>query len=333
MAQGEATTETVTSPVCLGVDLGSQYIRIGTVDQTGRLLAFRREPYTAAGDGAESGRALADQLLAAVQRLLNEQSAALPITAIGVGFPGLVHQTTHRIVKLPHAPSLVNLNLYQEFEGAFRLPVTFENNTNAAAFAEISRGVARGVSDCLYLGIGTGIGAGLVLDGKLRRGKSGFAGEIGHINIDPDGIECACGSFGCLETMASAPNIVRRTRARLQRDSTSSLSHLGAQHQFTYEDIITAAHSGDDLARLMMKRTGHFIGMAVADVINLLNLSMVVIGGAPAARPFLVPAITEEASRRAFAAAFEDCQIVAGELGEEAGVIGAALLASKAVSS
>lgn len=324
MAQDEATTR----PVFIGVDLGSQHIRIGAVNQTGQVLAFRRAPYTVTGEEADGGRSLADQLLDAVKRMIAEQSAAT-IAAIGVGFPGLVHQTTHRIVKLPHAPNLGTLDLYQEFERAFRLPIAFENNARAAAFAEMSRGVARGVSDWLYLSIGTGIGAGLVLDGKLRRGKSGFAGEIGHMNIDPDGLECACGSFGCLETIASAPNIVRRTRARLQRDSTSSLSRLGAQRDFTYDDIITAAHSGDDLARLMMRRTGHFIGMAVADVINVLNLSMVVIGGMPAARPLLVPAIIEEAQRRAFAAVFEDCQIVAGELGEEAGMIGAALLAGK----
>lgn len=323
MAQGEATTE----KVLIGVDLGSHHIRVGVVNQTGQVLSFRRAPYTVAGEDADSARSLADQLLEAVKRIIAEQAA--PIAAIGVGFPGLVHQTTHRIVKLPHAPSFGDLDLYQEFERAFRLPVAFENNANAAAFAEMSRGVAQGVSDWLYLSIGTGIGAGLVLDGTLRRGKSGFAGEIGHMSIDPDGLECACGSFGCLETMASAPNIVRRTRARLQRDSTSSLSRLGAQRGFTYDDIITAAHSGDDLARLMMRRTGHFIGTAVADVINVLNLSMVVIGGMPAARPLLVPAIIEEAQRRAFAAAFEDCQVVAGELGEEAGTIGAALLAGK----
>src|SRR5438132_1699000 len=189
MAQDEAAT----GKVFIGVDLGSEHIRVGAVNQAGQVLAFRRAPYTAAGEDADSARSLADQLLDAVKQMIAEQSTAT-IGAIGVGFPGLVHQTTYRIVKLPHAPSLGNLDLYQEFEHAFRLPIAFENNANAAAFAEMSRGVARGVNDWLYLSIGTGIGAGLVLDGTLRRGKSGFAGEIGHMNIDPDGLECACGS-------------------------------------------------------------------------------------------------------------------------------------------
>lgn len=330
MAERTTQTESAPGSVLIGVDLGSKHIRIGSVDPSGQVLTFRHEPYSAAGQN-EGGRALADHLLSAVKQMVAEQSAAARVAAIGVGFPGLVHQTTHRIVKLPNAPSLVNVDLYQEFESAFGLPIAFENNANAAAFAEMTRGVARGVSDWLYLHIGNGVGAGLVLGGQLRRGKSGFAGEIGHLNIDPDGIECACGSLGCLETMVSEPNIVRRTRARLRRDSTSSLSRLGAMGGFTYDDLVAAAEHGDDLAKMMMQRTGHFIGMAVADMINVLNLSMVAVGGAKAARRFLVPAITEEARRRAFAAAFEDCQIVAAELGEEAGVIGAALLANKKV--
>ncbi|HYE75714.1 MAG TPA: ROK family protein, partial [Blastocatellia bacterium] len=248
---------------------------------------------------------------------------------IGVGFPGLVHCATHRIVKLPNGPLLGEIDLYQEFKDTFNVPVAFENNTNAATIAEMKLGRAKGVSDWMFLRIGYGVGAGLVLDGKLRRGKTGFAGEIGHLNIDPEGIECACGSTGCLETIASAPNIVRRTRARLRRDSTSSLSRLMEKGEFTYDDVIAAAHSGDDLAKMMMQRTGHFIGMAVADVINVLNLSMVVIGGTVAARPLLVPAITEEARRRAFDVSMAECEIVAAELGEEAGVIGAALLAAQ----
>jgi glucokinase len=308
-----------------------KHIRVGAVDRAGGLLApIRRDPYLVTGAATETGRALADQLLATIEQTVKAQSA--PVAAIGVGFPGLVNHLTRRIVKLPHAPSLVNLDLYQEIKSSFGLPVNFDNNASAAAYAEMRRGVARGVSDWLYLHIGSGVGAGLVLDGKLRRGKSGFAGEIGHINIDPEGLTCDCGSRGCLETIASATNIVRRTRDRLRRDSTSSLSQLGAMGGFTYDDIIAAARRGDDLAKMMMQRTGHFIGMAVADMVNALNLSMVAVGGAPAARPFLVPAIAEEARRRAFAAAFADCQIVAAELGGEAGVIGAALLAGETAS-
>jgi glucokinase len=325
----ETSSEHEAASVLIGVDLSSRHIRVGTVDRSGRLLNFRREPHGVTGDNPESGRILADWLLGLARQAAAERGAR--VEAIGVGFPGLVHCATHRIVRLPNTPALAEIDLYREFTEAFGVPVAFENNTNAAAAAEMALGVARGVNDWLYVRIGYGVGAGLVLDGKLRRGKSGFAGEIGHLNIDPEGVECACGSLGCLETIASAPNIVRRTKARLRRDSTSSLSRLFERGDFNYDDILTAAHSGDDLARMMMQRTGHFIGMAVADMINVLNLSMVAIGGNPAARPLLVPAIAEEARRRAFDEAMADCEIVAAQLGEEAGVIGAALLAHQLV--
>lgn len=321
--------EPLSSPVFLGIDLSSQHIRAGVVDATGQLAHFRREPHHFSRR-SNDGRALADRLLTVAKQTTAELST--PLAGIGVGFPGLVHHATQQIVQLPNAPSLTGIDLHQEFAEAFAVPVLFENNTNAATVAEMKMGVAQGVSDLLYVRIGNGVGAGLVLDGKLRRGKSGYAGEIGHVNVDPEGEQCACGSRGCLETMCSAPNIVRRTCVRLERDKTSVLSEFEKHDKdFSYDDIIEAATAGDDLAQMMMNRTGHFIGMVVADMINLLNLSLVVIAGHTAARPLLVPAIAEEAARRSFAEAYSDCAIVAGQLGSEAGVIGAALLAQQAI--
>lgn len=330
MAQEEssvAQSARSSGSILIGADLGSNFIRVGAVDPSGRLLDFRREPYAVDPSSPGSGRVLADQLLKGIDAMI-EAHASDAAAAIGVGVPGLVHQATQRIVSVPHVPSLADIDLYTEFSGRFEQSIHFENNANAAAYAEMCVGAALGESDFLYLHIGAGIGAGLVLDGKLRRGKSGFAGEVGHINIDPEGLECPCGSVGCLETMVSAPNIVRRTRLRLRRDSTSSLSSLSAKGGFVYDDIIDAAQKGDDLAKMMLDRTGHFIGRALAGVVNLLNLSMVVVGGATGARAFLVPAIADETRRRAFTAAFEDCRIVAAQLDAEAGVIGAALLAA-----
>ena len=322
--------ETSSNAVFLGIDLSSRHIRVGTIDATGKLLHFRRDPHEFTPSNTDIGRLLADKLLATAKQAIAELNA--PVAAIGVGFPGLVNHNSHRIVRLPNAPSLAEIDLYQEFTATFGVPVVFENNTNAATIAEMKQGVAQSVSDLLYLRIGHGVGAGLVLDGKLRRGKSGYAGEIGHMNIDPEGVECSCGSRGCLETICSAPNIVRRTRARLERDKTSVLSAFERRDEdFTYDDIIKAAHEGDELALLMLQRTGHFVGMVVADMINVLNLSMVVIAGNSAARPLLIPAIFEEAKRRSFPETFADCQIVAGQLNSEAGVIGAALLAQEAL--
>lgn len=311
--------------VLLGVDLGTNHIRLGTVDSTGKVLAFRREPYP--DSSLASGRALADQVLSVIRQMVEEQASAAPVAAIGVAFPGLVNQQSQRVVSLPHLPRLDEMDLRQEFAQSLGVPVCFDNNANAAAIAEITAGVAPGVNDFLYLHIGSNVGAGLVLGGKLQRGKSGLAGDIGEMNIYVDHL----GESVRLETMVSAENIVRRTRERLKRDRTSSLSRLGAMGGFSYDDIIEQAHRGDDLAKLMLNRTGTFIALAIADIISLLNLEMIAVGGAPAGRQLMVAAIEKEARTRASNDAFNDCRIVAAEIGAEAGVIGAALLAAHAL--
>ncbi|MFN0108152.1 MAG: ROK family protein [Blastocatellia bacterium] len=309
--------------VLLGVDLGTNHIRLGTIDRTGKVLAFRREHYPESS--LANARSLADQLLSAVSQMIEEQSATAPVTAVGVAFPGLVNQRYQQAVSLPHLPDLSELDLRQEVASRFGAQVYFDNNANAAAFAEMSCGIARGVSDFLYLHIGSNVSAGLVMGGKLQRGKSGLAGDIGQMNIYAEHL----GESVRLETMVSAENIVRRTRDRLQRDRTSSLSKLGAMGGFSYDDIIEQAHLGDDLAKLMLQRTGVFMAMTIADVISLLNLEMIAVGGAPAGRQILVSAIEDETRKRASALALNDCRIVAAEIGAEATVIGAALLAAQ----
>lgn len=312
--------QTTATGLRIGVDLGSHHIRLGLLTADGQLHHFHRENYAVAGDVPGNGPALAQQLRTLLQQTLANNPG---VSAIGIAFPGLIQQPAQRILKLEHAPGLVGSGLHTELQTALQLPVHFENSATAAAFAEMNTGVARGVKDWLYLHIGANVSAGLVLGGHLQRGKSGLAGAIGEMAIDPE----HTGEFVSLESMVSAENITRRTRRRLERDSTSSLSRLRIMGGFTYDDIIAAADTGDDLARLMLQRTGKFIGMAVAEVINLLDLSLVAIGGAPAARRFLVPAIAKETEQRASELIYANCQIVAAELGAEASVIGAALLA------
>src|SRR5262245_54564613 len=305
----------------LGIDLGTNHIRVGTVSPAGQVLAFRREPYSE--EARKNPRALAEQILSVSKQMAEDQTAAGPVSAVGVAFPGLVDQNTRRVIELSQLPSLAEIDLYHEFTQAFGVPTHFESNANAAAFAEMRFGVARGVSDWLYLHIGANVNAGLTLGGRLHRGKSGLAGAIGNMSVYGEHL----GSSTPLSSIASAESVVRRTRERLQKDRTSSLSKLGAMGGFNYDDIITEAHAGDDLAKLMLSRTGAFIAMPIADVINLLNLSMVAIGGAPAARPFLATSIAEGVREHAFTAAINDCRIVAAELEVEASVIGVALLA------
>jgi glucokinase len=305
-------------PLYVGVELCASTARAALVTRDGQVAARRESAF----EPAE----LAPKLAQLVSELRDSTEAR--VAAVGLGVPGLVNPQTGRVVISSDLPSVMREDLRSTLSDAVGLPVTLDNDANAGAMGEYTAGAGRGSRNMFYVTIGTGIGGALILDGRLWRGASGFAGEFGHITIDPEGVECTCGNVGCLETVASAPNIVRRTHERLMRDSTSSLSRLGLNKNFTAADIAHEAKNGDDFAALMMARTGRSIGTAIAAVINLLNTERIVLGGGvmDAGNLILEPVIAE-ARRRSFQPNFESTQIVAATLGPDAVPIGAALLA------
>lgn len=276
-----------------------------------------------------------DDIAAQVGRLVTELRDAAAgggsVHALGVGVPGLVNPETGRVLISNDLPSIARGDFKADLSRATGLPVLLENDANAGGFGEYAIGAGRGSRNMFYVTIGLGIGGALILDGKLWKGASGFAGEFGHITIDPEGIECTCGNVGCLETVASAPNIVRRTHERLYRDGTSSLSRLAINKEFTAADIAREAKNGDDFAAMMIERTGRHIGTAIAAVINLLNIERIVLGGGVMeAGQLILDPIIREAGRRAFQLSFEATQIVASALGTDSVPIGAAMLARDA---
>ncbi|MDT5261700.1 MAG: glucokinase [Acidobacteriota bacterium] len=305
----------------VGVELCATSARAALVSADGVVVA-RREMALASAD-----------LAAQVARLVTELRDASParVAAVGVGVPGLVSPETGRVVISSDLPSVMREDLREALGEVTGLPVALDNDANAGAMGEYAAGAGRGSRNMFYVTIGTGIGGALILEGRLWRGASGFAGEFGHITIDPEGVECACGNVGCLETVASAPNIVRRTHERLMRDSTSSLSRLGLNKNFTAADIAHEAKNGDDFAAMMITRTGRYIGTGLAAVINLLNTERIVLGGGVMdAGELILDPIIAEARRRSFQPNFESTQIVVATLGPDAVPIGAALLAREA---
>jgi glucokinase len=253
------------------------------------------------------------------------------VATVGVAIPGLVNRLTDRVVASTELPTTVRDDLHGELMKATGLRFELENDANAAAYGEYQVGAGQGCRDMFYMSIGKGIGGAIILDGKLWTGASGLAGEVGHITIDAEGIECQCGNFGCLETVASGPNIVRRAQERLDRDSTSSLSRLALNRDFTADNVAHEAKNGDDFSLMMIERTGKYIGTGVATVINLLNIQCIVLGGGVMdAGDLILKPIIQEAKRRAFQPCFEATTISAGKLGNDASVIGAALLARDA---
>ena len=304
----------------IGVDLSGTTIHAALVADDGRLLERREVPFGS------------DNLTAQVAQMVTElRDVESNVGAIGVGVRGLVNPRTDRVYISTDLPSVVHGDFHPELMQATGLRVELWNDANAAAYGEYKVGAGRGSRDMFYVTIGTGIGGAIILDGKLWFGASGFAGEFGHITIDAEGVECVCGNTGCLETVASAPNIVRRANERLYRDNTSSLSKLALNRDFTAADIAREAKHGDDFALLMIERTGKYIGAAVASVINLLNIERIILGGGVMeAGELILNAIIREAGRRSFQPCFEATQIAAAALGTDAVSIGAAMLARDA---
>ena len=239
---------------------------------------------------------------------------------IGIALPGLIRRETGRVDYSARIPSHVGIDIAKQIRSCTGLNAVLENDANAAAFAEYKLGAGRGSKHMFYATIGTGIGGAFIFDGRVWHGAAGFAGEFGYVAVNSDGMR--------LEDVASAENIVRRTRARFHQDNTSSLNRINEQ-SMTIDDILSAATSEDDFARLMLERTGNYIGTAVASVINLLNIETIVIGGPiMQAGNVLLNAIVRSARELSFAPSFESTLILAGELGERAGACGAALLAA-----
>lgn len=237
---------------------------------------------------------------------------------IGIAIPGLVHHKTKRVAFSTYIPEHEEIDFLGEIEASTNLKIAVENDANAAAYGEFLLGAGRGSRNIFYVTLGTGVGGALIFDGKIWHGISGFAGEFGHVAINSDGMK--------LEDVASAANILRRTRNRFHQDHTSSLNRL-PEEKIKLIDVIQAAQRGDDFAQMMLGRTGSYVGTAIANVINLLNIEKIVVSGEILqAGRLVLAAITKRARELSFSPSFESTKIVEGELGGNASAVGAALL-------
>ena len=295
----------------VGVEVSGTSLKAVCLDKNGALV-------DSAKYSLDPGAELFAQLISFLGEL---QKQFGKFTKIGLAVPGLLEQKTHRIAVSTHLPEQTKIDLVTEIKLKTGIEVVLENDANAAAFGEYVLGAGRGSRDMFYVTLGKGVGGAFVFDGQLYRGASGFAGEIGYVTADAEGTK--------LEEVASAENFIRRVKTRVSQDSTSSLASID-EKDMTVKDVIQAAADGDDFSIMMLERTGNYIGTAIANVINLLNVERIVIGGAiTEVETVVVDAIAERAKERSFEPSFAATHIVAGELGTQAASIGAALLAAK----
>jgi glucokinase len=300
------------------VDLGGTHLRAALVDDAGRILKQLKQE-TPKGDSA---LCIVNALVNAAQQW---ESDKLPVVAAAIMVPGAVDCDKAVVLQAPNLPSLVNFELKAELERRLGWPVFIENDANAAAVGEMWMGAARGCCDVISVTLGTGVGGGVILDGKLWRGSHGSAGEIGHTTVDPfSGLKCKCGNTGCLELFASATAIVRMTRENLSLFPESTLKSEGLTAAKVYE----AGRNGDELALAVFQRFGMYLGIGLANLINLIDPQIIVIsGGAVNGWDLFAPEMYRQVEERAFRTTAQQVKIARAECGDNAGLLGAARLA------
>jgi glucokinase len=307
----------------IGVDVGGTKIAAGVVDAGGRIVEQVRvsTPATTAQDVEEG-------IVEAVRRL----TARHPVAAVGLAVAGFVDEKRSRLRFAPNLP-MRDRPLRDLVGPRVGLPVVVENDANAAAWGEYRFGGGRGVTDVVLITVGTGLGGGTVLDGRLLRGAFGVAGEFGHVRIVPDGLPCGCGKRGCWEQYTSGSALVRQARAVAVAEparATALLDLAGGRPEAIDGQMITrAAAEGDRTARALLEELGRWLGEGIADVADVLDPAVVVIGGgvSEAGDLLLAPARAAYAAQLSAADFRPHLTITVAELGNDAGLIGAADLA------
>lgn len=292
-----------------GFDLGGTHLKYGLVDEKGRIVYKNRVPSPPEVDD------LIYLLRSTWKELRND--AREELLAAGFGFPGIFSLEEKKILQSPNYPSLDNFDLLPALSSFLDLPFWVNNDANMAAYGEFRVGKGRGTQSMVLLTIGTGVGSGVILEGKLWMGKSGYGGELGHLVVNHEGERCKCGGRGCLETEVSASRIVR-----------NYCELKGRKIDTNAEKVHEQASRGEKEALEAFSRAGYFLGIGLAGVINFLNPEKILLGGAVMnAGDFLLSPALEETRRRAYRASCESAIIERAGLGNEAGIIGSALWA------
>ena len=312
----------------VGVDLGGTSINVGVVPESGGTVLGMRSLPTEPDRGA---KAVVDRITRMIRDAMKDarREASLgedAFVGIGIGSPGPLDRSTGTILNTPNL-GWRNFPLRDLISNEIGLGAALDNDANAAALGEYWLGAGRDVRHLLAVTLGTGIGGGIVVDGRVYHGASDVAGEIGHMTIDSTGRRCNCGNYGCLEAYASGPAIAARAVEGLQSDAASVLPEMvgGELSDITAETVYEAIVAGDLYAKDVMRETAKLLGTGIANLINILNPELVVIsGGVTRAGEHLFEPLRAEVRKRAFREAADACRIVSSELGDMAGVVGAA---------
>jgi len=282
----------------IGVDLGGTNLRIAVVDTGGRVL----EKISTGAEVTRGRDYVLDEMCKNVRELASKFDNAGRLLGIGIGVPGIIDRQTGLVHESPNLPGWRDYPVRDEIERRLRTNVILENDANAAALGEKWLGIASGVDDMCMLTLGTGVGGGIVLQGTIWHGMTGMAGELGHTTVDPYGVKCGCGNQGCLEQYASATAVKRMALEAIARGEAPELARaMDRNPEFSAKAIYHMAVQGDEPARHIFRLVGQSLGITLANVINIFNLPMYVIGGGVSnAWEAFAPAMLEQIAKRSF---------------------------------
>jgi glucokinase len=294
----------------LGIDLGGTFIRAGIVDEKGKILNLEKIQTE-----AKAGK---EYIIAKIKDLISKQIALAKeknqeILGIGIGSPGPLNLEKNEIKEVPNLPGWAGVPIVSILEKSFSYPIKLNNDANCALLAEHWLGNAKNTKNCIGLTLGTGVGGAIIINGKLYSGISGGAGELGHMIISKNGPKCGCGQNGCLESFIGGINFLKKAK---EKGDFSSV-----------EDIFQKAQGNDPVAQQSLDYFSHYLGIGLANIINIFNPEKIILGGQiiKSADLFLGKA-KRKAQDSCFRTSYDDCEILVAKLGEEAGTIGAAKL-------
>jgi glucokinase len=302
----------------VGVDVGGTKIAAGLVSPEGELLSEVRYPTAN----------VREQLLSTIAEAIMEVKRGYEVGGVCLAVPGFILARENKVLSAANLEAIEGIPLKDEMGDRTGLPVTVENDANAAAWGEFRFGVGKDVDDLVFVTLGTGVGGGIISHGVLLRGARGMGGELGHITVQPAGPRCGCGNRGCLEALASGTAIERRAREVADERPHSALRRLATERAPLGGDVLDLARKGDEAAIEVLRETGTWLGIGLATYINIFDPEVIAIGGGVSQAGDLVsePA-RRELQLRSHSPSRDLVEIRAATLGSEAGMVGAAALA------
>ena len=311
----------------LAIDLGGTNIFAAIISSQGRVMA-RACYLTLADEGSE---AVINRIFLVIEDLLHQRSMKLcQLDSISIATAGAIDFDKGLVTSSPHLPGWHDVPLRDIVGGKYKVKTFLINDANAAALGEHKFGAGQGVDNLIVLTVGTGIGGGIIVGGKLYSGASGSAGEIGHMTIDVSGPRCDCGNDGCLEALVSGGAVAKEAIRRIRQGGSSSLTGVvgGKIENITAEEVSVEAQGGDSLASEVILQAATYLGIGLASIVNIFNPEMIIIGGGMAKMgDLLLNPARQVVRQRAFQLPVRAVRIVPAQLGDDAGMLGAAVFA------